>query len=205
MISAKIQQALDEARSHLIGFSAVSGLAITVITATVLPANSFADELKLPPGNMMEHPKSDQAVDCQKQWVSDGDTVVASCDGSRTRIRLYCIDAPETSQANWGKAAGAYLEGMMDHRFKMIVHDTDNYGRTIGELFNRDGRNLNVEMVGAGAASVYKHFCDETHYYDVEAFAKKNNYGIWESDDPLIQAPWDYRRIEKNKEANFNL
>lgn len=207
-ISTKVQKSLDDARFHLMGFAAVSGLAITIITATLLPANSYAETLNLPlpPGNLAEHPQANEAINCQKQWVSDGDTVNASCEGQgqKTRIRLYCIDAPETSQGEWGKAAGAHLEKMMDYRFKLIVQDTDRYGRLVGEVFNQDGRNLNVEMVGTGAASVYKSYCNESHYYDIEKFAKKNGFGIWKSDDPLIQSPWDYRKQQRTQSTNFN-
>ncbi|MBE0506682.1 MAG: thermonuclease family protein [Marinospirillum sp.] len=195
-ISPKVQQALDDARSHLMRFAVAGSLTVTVISAVLLPL-SHADAANLPPGNLAEHPQAGSAIDCQKRRVSDGDTVTGFCNGRETRIRLYCIDAPETSQGEWGKASGAYLESMMDHRFKLIIHDTDRYGRSIGEIFNSDGRNLNVEMAGSGAAVVYQQYCNDSHYYDAEDFAKQNGFGVWTATDPLIQAPWDYRRQQR--------
>lgn len=208
MISPKIQEALDGARRNLSRFAAVSGLTITVVTAVLMPADSYAAQSSLPPGNLAEHAMAKDAIDCKKNWVSDGDTVNAYCDGKKTRIRLYCIDAPETSQGEWGKASGKYLEGKMGNRFKLIIQDTDQYGRSVGEIFDaNDGRNLNMEMVGNGAAAVYSHYCDkrnDSHYYKAEEFAKNNGFGIWGVDDPLIQAPWEYRRLDRSQKNSFS-
>lgn len=189
-------------------FAAVSGLSITVISATLIPANSHADTVKIPPpGHLTSHPSASKAINCEKNWVSDGDTVNAFCEGKKTRIRLYCIDAPETSQGQWGNTSSRQLQKIMNNRFKLIIQDTDRYGRAVGEIFNADGKNLNLAMVGSGAASVYKSYCnkkDNEHYYSVEAFAKENKYGIWSSNDPLIKAPWEYRKLERSEKKENN-
>ena len=89
--------------------------------------------------------------------VVDGDTVVLS-DG-RT-VRLAQIDAAERNECFHEEAAVILAEIAVTERTVVrvdgdpAVGSEDRYGRTLGYLFAGE-RNVNLELVRAGAASVW--------------------------------------------------
>ena len=95
--------------------------------------------------------------------VSDGDTLTVLSGSTQTRIRLHGIDAPETGQ-DYGSRAKQVAS---DLAFGKIVTvqpvDKDRYGRTVAEVILPDGRSLNREMVGQGAAWWYREFAPADH------------------------------------------
>lgn len=134
---------------------------------------------------------------CKVYRVSDADTATVECPNQegRTRIRFYCIDAPETSQDPWGKLSTDYLlryikPGSM---VKVTEFDKDRYGRVIGELHTTDGVNLNLTLVKAGMVAVYPQYCKDQRYFQAESTAKASKLGIW-AESGLHQTPWEYRR-----------
>ena len=134
------------------------------------------------------------AGECRVLRVVDGDGVRLDCGPGRENlnVRLYCIDAPETSQAPWGDRSTQHLLSMLGPTVALERMDTDRYGRTIGRLIS-DGRDLNLQMVADGQAAVYRQFCSERKYYAAERQAREAGVGIW-AVPGLHQAPWEYRR-----------
>ena len=93
--------------------------------------------------------------------VVDGDTVVVSED---VRIRLHGIDTPEWNQA-YGSDATAAISRLVSSDIYVIVHDTDRYGRLVGEIWNTDGVNVNLRLVCDGYAWWYEKYApDELEY-----------------------------------------
>jgi endonuclease YncB( thermonuclease family) len=134
---------------------------------------------------------------CKVYRVSDADTATVECPNQeeRTRVRFYCVDAPETSQDPWGKISTDYLlryikPGSM---VKVKQFDKDRYGRIVGELHTTDGVNLNLTLVKAGMVAVYPQYCKDQRYYQAESTAKASKLGIW-AEPGLHQTPWEYRR-----------
>lgn len=136
---------------------------------------------------------------CSLEHCHDGDTCTVICGkGSdvqrKIRVRFSCIDAPEMAQAPWGRMSRDYLGQRLHHGdlIELQVVDTDRYGRTVGMLL-KDGSNLNLEQVKAGAAAVYEHYCRDPAFFAAQAEAKKARRGIW-SEPGMHQTPWDFRK-----------
>jgi hypothetical protein len=68
------------------------------------------------------------------------------------QIRLHGVDAPETGQDYGSRAKQASSEMAFGKMVTIRPHDTDRFGRTVAEVILSDGRLLNQEMVGQGAA-----------------------------------------------------
>ena len=97
--------------------------------------------------------------------VIDGDTVEVQQRGTiwhsypKERIRLWGIDAPETSQRG-GRESTRYLQRMIGRRRDIWLDrvDTDQYGRTVGIIYPRARSSedaYNYEMVRGGHAHCY--------------------------------------------------
>ena len=121
--------------------------------------------------------------------VYDGDTVKAEGHDIEIKISLMAIDAPETSKKK-GEAGQPYAQVAKKHLTKLILGKTvevkgyglDQYNRVLGEIF-LDGKNINLEIVRAGLAEVYrgkmrKDF-DVVPYTQAEQIARMSQQGIW--------------------------
>jgi micrococcal nuclease len=95
--------------------------------------------------------------------VIDGDTVVDHLDlGCHTwrhdeHIRLNGIDAPERKEpARWAEAK-AFVEQLLPAGTEVLLvsEKLEKYGRTLGRLLLRDGRDVSQEVLKAGLAKPY--------------------------------------------------
>lgn len=65
----------------------------------------------------------------------------------------------------FGQAAKEYVLDMAALKVVTVeVHDTDKYGRTVGEVILPDGRNLNRDIVKAGYAWWYRKYSSVHHW-----------------------------------------
>jgi hypothetical protein len=68
----------------------------------------------------------------------------------------------------------------------------DKYGRTIGEMFLEDGRNLNQELVKEGWCWWYRKYAPgNLVLMKLEADAREAKLGLWKDPDPI--PPWEFR------------
>lgn len=132
---------------------------------------------------------------CTVNSIHDGDTMRLTCEGEQVKVRLYCIDAPEMGQWPWGKVSRDYLRAITPKQVRLVAHDRDRYGRTVGEVITTDEaqENLNLAMIWSGQAAVYPRYCNDGQYYQAEQEARKIGSGIWGSKG-LHQSPWSWRR-----------
>jgi micrococcal nuclease len=131
--------------------------------------------------------------------IQDGDTLTVWLDnGAATRIRLWGIDAPEKRQA-YGNASKRYLSSLAyGRRVRLLVRDTDRYGRTVAEIILPDGRNANQEMVRAGYAWWFRKYAPNDRVLEsLEGEACKAKRGLWA--DPHAVPPWEYRRARRSR------
>ena len=157
----------------------ISGLSV------FLPILSFADQFKC-------------------VHVYDGDTINVGNHKTEMTIRLVGIDAPELplkknliGQPFCMKAkehlANLVLNKMVDIKF----YGKDRYGISLGEVFV-DGVNVNLKMIGAGLAEVYRGKPASglaiTTYRDAESKAKESVLGIWILRDQYF-SPRDWREV----------
>jgi endonuclease YncB( thermonuclease family) len=135
------------------------------------------------------------------QKVSDGDTVtLITRDGSKLRVRLYGIDAPEVRHGRkpgqgFGEEAKRALAGKVLRKdVTLTIQDIDRYKRVVG-IIRIDNRNINEEMVRDGWAWAYKEYLRgpyASEFIDAEREARGKKLGLWRQSNP--QPPWEYRR-----------
>ena len=129
--------------------------------------------------------------------ITDGDTIHATYNGADYKLRLACIDAPETWHVPYGANSKAALATLaLPGPINALVRQTnDGYGRSVVELF-RDTTNLNLALVSQGQAFVeprYVSQCGADAYYQAEAAAKALGQGVWSVPGGIIR-PWDCRK-----------
>ncbi|ABW32030.1 thermonuclease family protein [Acaryochloris marina] len=130
--------------------------------------------------------------------TGDGDSLkVRSQDGSSSKVRVGCIDAPEHDQ-EFGPEAGQRLKALLpsgaDIELRKIT--TDQYGRTVAEIYS-EGKSVGLQLVREGYAVVYHRYldgCSDTanQYVDAENDARSRKLNFWSQPNPVM--PWDYRR-----------
>lgn len=128
--------------------------------------------------------------------VLDGDTIDVLNNNIPERIRLNGIDAPEKGMP-YGQAAKEYVLDMTALKIvTVLVKDTDQYGRTVGDVILPDGRTLNREIVKAGYAWWFKKYSNDASLGELEEGARVARKGLWR--DPVPMPPWDWR-VEKRR------
>jgi endonuclease YncB( thermonuclease family) len=125
--------------------------------------------------------------------VIDGDTI----EIHGQRIRLYGIEAPESSQhckAETGKlwrcgqrAALSPSDYIGENTVSCQAKDKDRYGRTIAVCY-KGKQDLNGWLVQNGWALAYGK--DSRDYVDEEGLARKTRQNIWSGD---FTQPWEWR------------
>ncbi|WOS42983.1 thermonuclease family protein [Xanthomonas rydalmerensis] len=133
--------------------------------------------------------------------VTDGDTLTVE----KQRIRLWGIDAPESTQQcttkdgrSWpcGRRAAAALDSyVLDKTVRCQPKDTDRYGRVVAECFVQ-GQSVNGWMVRSGWAVAYRQYA--TAFIADEADARQHQRNLWQGP---FQMPADYRRAKRDQAA----
>ena len=143
--------------------------------------------------------------------VSDGDTVqVMTGEGTKLKVRLYGIDAPETPKVNrrtgkvnkpgqpYGEEAErALAQKIVGKTVRLEIMDIDQYKRMVSRII-LDGRDVNREMVREGWAWAYKQYLQSPHaseYIGAEKQARLAKLGLWQQGNP--QPPWEFRKALK--------
>lgn len=130
--------------------------------------------------------------------VADGDSLVATVEGTRTRVRLAEIDAPERGQP-WNRRARQALEEKILHRsVRLDVVTTDQYGRLVAHVWLGE-RHINREMIREGHAWAYMRHLSDPSLKDDETAARAARLGLWSQADPI--EPWLFRRERRQAQG----
>ncbi|TPG84246.1 endonuclease [Brevibacillus laterosporus] len=111
------------------------------------------------------------------------------------------------NQKAHGERAKHHLKGLLAPGDSITIKPAptpiDAYGRLLAEVILSDGRNVNLEMVREGHASMYIIWPvkDETfnQYSKAVKEAKQAGIGIWNVQDPLTELPFEFRAREQKK------
>jgi len=140
-------------------------------------------------------PTAGSATSARVARVIDGDTIVLE---SGLRVRLVQIDTPEVGTGEcFSRAAGRELRALLpagaairletDPRLDRV----DRYGRLLRYVV-RDGRNVNLELVRRGAATVWFYDGDRGRYaaqlLSAATAARSARRGLWGA---CPRAVWD--------------
>ena len=136
--------------------------------------------------------------------VYDGDTIKAEGHDIEINVRLVGIDAPETSKKK-GEQGQPYSRQSKKHLAGLILnktvdikdYDLDRYNRILAVVY-LDGKNMNIEMLKADLAEVYRglapHKFDLIPYWQAEKEAEDAKKGMWSLEDKYM-SPSDWRRM----------
>ena len=138
--------------------------------------------------------------------VTDGDTIKVIGQGNELIIRLVAIDAPEISHKKrepsqpFGQAATKYLAGLaLNKTVEIKEYGQDRYGRTLCVVL-LSGKKVNLEMVKAGYAEVYRGppapGFDNSPYWHAEEQAKAAKRGMWSLGEKYV-SPKEWRKTHQ--------
>jgi len=134
-----------------------------------------------------------------------GNTIKISDNIKSAAIRLIWIDPPKTSKNNefgqlFSQTSTKHLARLaLNKSVEIKSHGTDRYGRILGVVYC-NGTNVNLEIVKAGLAEVYrgkpaKGF-DNDPYRQPEKEARKAGRGMWSLGDRYV-SPKEWRKMKK--------
>jgi endonuclease YncB( thermonuclease family) len=128
--------------------------------------------------------------------IGDGDTISVLERGQKLKVRLACIDAPETAQSPYGMASRNQLKALLPigSTVSLRAQAMDRYGRSVAEVIGNKGM-VNLAMVQSGQAFVYRQYlgrCDRGAYLAAERQAQAQRLGVWAVPGGITR-PWDFR------------
>ncbi len=131
--------------------------------------------------------------------IADGDTFdLLTDEKDKIRIRMYGIDAPEKAQ-DFGQVSKEGIgELMQGHRLKMVVANTDRYGRAVCNIYTVDKPEIwiNEAMIQKGWAWHYADYSKDVPLAQAEVAARKAKLGLWKGPNPT--PPWEYRAAKRD-------
>ncbi len=129
--------------------------------------------------------------------ISDGDTLTLLVpDGAsfkQIKVRLGEIDTPERKQPYGTRAQQTLSELAFNQQARVVVQDTDRYGRTVGRVYV-GSVDVNAELVKQGAAWAYRQYLKDQSLLALEAEAKAAKRGLWGLPEAERCPPWDWRK-----------
>lgn len=126
--------------------------------------------------------------------VADGDTLtLLTADKTQVKVRLGEIDTPESKQPFGTRAKQMLSDLAFGKEARMVVQDTDRYGRTVGRVYV-GSLDVNAELVKQGGAWVYRQYLKDQSLLTLEAEAKAAKRGLWGLPEIERCPPWDWRR-----------
>ena len=141
------------------------------------------------------------AVEGEVKKVADGDTLtLVTRDGTRLKVRLYGIDAPEIRHESqpgqpYGEEAKDALEKKISRRIvRLDIVERDPYERTVAIVF-LGTRVINEEMVKEGFAWAYRKYLHGPYasgFIGAENEAREKKRGLWNQPNPT--PPWEFKR-----------
>jgi endonuclease YncB( thermonuclease family) len=125
--------------------------------------------------------------------ITDGDTfTLLTPDLRQVKIRVAEIDAPERGQPYATRSRQQLADLIFQKEVTVPVQVVDRYNRPVGRPLVGDV-DVTVEMIGAGAAWVYRNYCDDAELYELERTARAERRGLWGMPGFEPVSPWDYR------------
>jgi len=130
--------------------------------------------------------------------IVDGDTIVVNYQGKSEKVRLLCVNTPESVHPDkkqnipMGKVTSDYTKKKLNGKYVDLKFEgklRGKYGRLLAYVFV-DGRNFNLELVRQGLSPYYTKYGLSQRYdkkfREVERFARDHRLNIW-GDPELTQ------------------
>lgn len=137
-----------------------------------------------------------EKLNAEIDFIVDGDTIDATINGSKQRIRLIGINAPESGKSSdfnkdepmYAEAKQYLIDNLLYKNITLIVNKNnelrfDSYNRLLAIVIN-NGKIVNLEMLKNGLAETY-YLDNELVISDVwkqiESEAKQNYLSLWKN------------------------
>ena len=128
---------------------------------------------------------------CRVVGIKDGDTFIClTNERQQITVRMAQIDAPEKGQPFGQKAKSTLSEYIHGQTVRLDESGQDRYGRTLAEVYDENGRNINMLMVQAGLAWAYKEYMTNTAYQEMQDEATRENRGLWSENGYIYPSDW---------------
>jgi endonuclease YncB( thermonuclease family) len=126
--------------------------------------------------------------------VVDGDTIDVKLSSGPIRVRLYGIDAPESTQPGGGEATAYLVKRILHQTVDLEPVQQDRYDRLIA-IVDLGDEDINETMVQEGYAWAFRKYLkrSDTDYCYYEADARTAHLGLWSLPAAQQLAPWEYR------------
>lgn len=125
--------------------------------------------------------------------VIDGDSLLIVSGRKTIEVRLYGVDSPEYNQPFSKKARELLRNRVLGEKVLIRPQYSDPYKRLVAIVLYED-HTLNDELVSAGLAWVYPHYCRKnicTSWKEMENSARAAKRGLWSAPQPI--QPWRWR------------
>jgi endonuclease YncB( thermonuclease family) len=123
--------------------------------------------------------------------VKDGDSLEIRRDGENVGVRVFGVDSPERGQP-WSARAKSLTSGLVGNQdVVVVVKDVDRYGRIVGDVKLKDGRDLGRELLREGLAWYYRRYANDPELEKLEDEARAARRGLWSEPHPV--PPWRFR------------
>ncbi len=123
--------------------------------------------------------------------VTDGDTLTVEGSAGHTEtVRLWGIDAPETSQPYGSDATAVAQKVAEGKRVDVELIERDHYGRVIGRV-HVGGTTLGRTLTRSGYAWHGRRYPTSSQLKENEEQARRQGRGLWSQSDPV--PPWRHR------------
>ncbi|MBL4953945.1 thermonuclease family protein [Neobacillus sp. YIM B02564] len=145
----------------------------------------------------------------------DGDTVEVKINGRVEKIRMLCVDTPETHHPRlgvqpFGPEASAFTKKILAVGKKVEIEPgigdgRDKYGRLLAYIYV-DGKMFNEMLLEKGLARVAYIYAPNTKYVDefyaIQRKAQKKGIGIWSIENYAQEDGYHTSESSKNEHAD---
>ena len=139
------------------------------------------------------------AIALPQEWsarvvrVIDGNTIeILTSDNETYSVSLKDIDCPEIEQQFGLEAKKLTEKILLKKKVTVIVRGKDRWGIRLVSIILGNGKDINAELLKKGYAWHNSRLSSNKSLKSLEANAKENKIGLWESDNPT--PPWVFRR-----------
>lgn len=133
-------------------------------------------------------------------YFYDGDTVKIQDAEKTYKLRLNHIDAPERNQIFGKKSRRALMKLCQNTAIQVRINGIDKYHRQLGDLYCNQ-QDAGSFMLKNGYAWFYPHYSNKSDLAALEASARKNKLGLWQTENPT--PPWVWRHLLQQKASAF--
>lgn len=148
----------------------------------------------------------------------DGDTIEISLNGKVEKVRMLCVDTPETHHPRlgvqpFGPEASDYTKSILPVGTKVEIEPgigsgRDKYGRLLAYIYVQ-GKMFNEMLLEQGLARVAYIYAPNTKYVDefyaIQKDAQKKGIGIWSIENYVQEDGYKKDAVQGAKDKNTKL